>query len=354
MTSVRVLFDGHWWPEGPTSNRSVMRAIVTGWVRAFPSDDVWIAGPGPRPDDLPDAARWVSTRIPQHGLATMVELPVVARRVRPDIVVTHNFAPISGRATRAVFVHDFMFVTNPEWFTSAERQYFRVLRASLRRADRIFTSSGTEAARIDRTLRPAQPTTPVGLALPDQLVHAEPTAPAWVEGLEGYLLTVGRLNVRKNLERAIQGALRSGACTPSRPLVVVGEAQGKVAALSAEAEGAIATGAIRMAGFVSDGELAYLYAHTDLFVFVSLDEGFGMPCIEASYFAAPIVASDIAVFREILGTTATFADPTDARAIAASITTALADPRPTAPIARYDWDGAVQTLRSTALEAHVA
>jgi glycosyltransferase involved in cell wall biosynthesis len=50
---------------------------------------------------------------------------------------------------------------------------------------------------------------------------------------------------------------------------------------------------------VSYSELSWLYSHASLFVFPSLDEGFGLPLVEAYFFNCPTIASDIAPFREI-------------------------------------------------------
>ncbi len=48
-------------------------------------------------------------------------------------------------------------------------------------------------------------------------------------------------------------------------------------------------------------ELVYYYKHAQALINPSLSEGFGLPLIEASYFGCPVVASDIPVFREVLG-----------------------------------------------------
>lgn len=51
----------------------------------------------------------------------------------------------------------------------------------------------------------------------------------------------------------------------------------------------------------SIADFVYLYKHTVALIHPSLAEGFGLPLIEASYFSCPIIASDIPVFKEILG-----------------------------------------------------
>ena len=49
----------------------------------------------------------------------------------------------------------------------------------------------------------------------------------------------------------------------------------------------------------SDGELRWAYSHTDALIAASLQEGFGLPLVEAAQFGLPLICSDIPVFREV-------------------------------------------------------
>ncbi len=60
---------------------------------------------------------------------------------------------------------------------------------------------------------------------------------------------------------------------------------------------------------VDDDELKYLYQKCQLFIYPSLAEGFGLPPLEAMSQGAKIILSDLEVFREIYGATATYIDP---------------------------------------------
>ena len=94
-------------------------------------------------------------------------------------------------------------------------------------------------------------------------------------------------------------------------------------------------------------ELAWLYANAALAVSLSLDEGFGMPATEAAHFDAPLVASDIPVFRETVGDYASFVPPcAPASEIAEVIDAAWGTPADGAEVrARYSWDAATTALR---------
>lgn len=355
---VRILFDGFWWASGPYSNRQVLREFVFAWEREFPEDELVIAVRRSALEkarrELPERVELVGTRLAPQGVSAIVELPAIARRVGAELVLAHNFSPLSGRS--AVFVHDLMFESNPEWFTRKELLYFSLMTRFLPRADYVFTSSRTEAARIGAVARPKRAVVATGLGFPPGLDSAAPTPLAALHGASGFVLVVGRLNVRKNLATALAAAVKSGRVSPDFPVVVVGEPSGKSAELPAEVAAAVETGAIMFTGFISDGELAWLYSHTDLFLFLSLDEGFGIPTLEALFFGAPIVASDIAVFREILGDRARFVDPLSVDDVAEAIRGTLDDHTASRPASvrpeelGYSWDNSVHRMRDVIVD----
>lgn len=62
-------------------------------------------------------------------------------------------------------------------------------------------------------------------------------------------------------------------------------------------------------GYVEDDELITLYNNTEVFVFPSLYEGFGLPPLEAMACGAPVITSDISSLPEIVGESAVLIDP---------------------------------------------
>ena len=60
---------------------------------------------------------------------------------------------------------------------------------------------------------------------------------------------------------------------------------------------------------ISDYELKWCYEHASALVSASLNEGFGIPLIEAQYFSVPLIVSNIEPYREIAGSGTVFFDP---------------------------------------------
>jgi glycosyltransferase involved in cell wall biosynthesis len=83
--------------------------------------------------------------------------------------------------------------------------------------------------------------------------------------------------------------------------------------------------AVAFAGYVSDHDLVALYNACELFVFPSLDEGFGLPALEAMCCGAPVVASGTSSLPEVIGRSDALFDPTRPDEIATAMYRALSD-----------------------------
>lgn len=352
---MRLLFDGYWWERGPGANRTVQRELIAAWSRCHPGDEIVVAlRRGAEAGDLPQRASVVRTVLWPHAVSNRWELPRLARRARADAIVCHNYTPARGESI--VFVHDVMFEEHPEWFSRAERLYFRPMLPWARRASAIATSTRTEAARILRSAPGLPAPVVTGLGVPAALTGLRRRPERIGEGA-AFAVTVGRLNVRKNLETIMLAAARSERISPATPMCIVGgDAHSGVGSrVPAAARALLEDGSIVMLGALADEELAWLYANTALAVALSLDEGFGMPAVEAASFGAPLLASDIPVFRETVGGYATFVDPLDVRAVAGAIDEAWgARPSPAARdriLSAYRWDAAALAMRDTLARA---
>ncbi len=118
----------------------------------------------------------------------------------------------------------------------------------------------------------------------------------------GFVLCVGTLEPRKNLELAI----RAYSALPERfrrrrPLVMVGMRGWLTSKLESLMQPMVASGEIRPLGFTSDEDLAVLYAAALSLVYPSLYEGFGLPPLEAMASGTPVIVSDRSTLPEVVG-----------------------------------------------------
>jgi glycosyltransferase involved in cell wall biosynthesis len=128
-----------------------------------------------------------------------------------------------------------------------------------------------------------------------------------------YVLAVGTLEPRKNLERLVTG-FRQADLNGCRLLVAGMRGWGDV-----EVSG---TG-VSWLGFVPDEELARLYRGACCVAYLSPYEGFGLPLIEAMACGAPVVAARGGSAEEVTGGAAVLVDALDTDAIAAGLTEAI-------------------------------
>jgi glycosyltransferase involved in cell wall biosynthesis len=103
--------------------------------------------------------------------------------------------------------------------------------------------------------------------------------------------------------------------------------------------------AVRLIEYPDDDTLRYLYSFASAFVYPSLNEGFGIPLLEAMACGTPVIAADIPVFREVAGDAAVYFDPRDPESLARAIDTGLDEATRREHIARgfqrlqsYSWD----------------
>ncbi|WNM27803.1 glycosyltransferase family 1 protein [Demequina capsici] len=302
---MRVAIDAIWWLDGPPSGRNIVRDLARAWVNAFPDDEITLyvqprAADSAR-SELP-SARIVESSAQRLPHALLVRgMRALGRDV--DVVISNNFGIGAVDAFSIVILYDTIFVRHPEWFSAKERLYLSRIRRSLRHTDRVVTGAESEVVAtlaVWPELEHRMVATDYGV--PRELVESTALP---VHGIaKPFVLSVGRFNVRKNLTRLVEafGRSRIGA---THELVIVGPRDGLPPALAADPN---VERSVVMPGAVSPGELRWLYENAAALAFPTLDEGYGLPMIEAAAFGLPVIASDIPALREV-GVSARSFDP---------------------------------------------
>jgi|GEM_PF-2716991 len=95
---------------------------------------------------------------------------------------------------------------------------------------------------------------------------------------------------------------------------------------------------------IDDTELAELYEMSKYLIFSSIDEGFGLPLVEASQHKLPAIASDIPVFREIAGDGARYFEAANPDELAKEIIRGCGQPKMTTNIERIYWAASINEL----------
>lgn len=206
----------------------------------------------------------------------------------------------------------------------------RVLRTSLDRADQVVTVSDTVRQEILAFSRSA-PVAVVCNGLDTvRFAEVDPQVREQVRVRlrlpEQFLLTVGHFEPRKNygtLVDAVAALHREGM---SWPLVLVGNDSGERVRIEEHVRSSGLQASVHLLSGISDLEVRCLYSMASMLVFPSKYEGFGIPLLEAMAFNVPVAASDIPVFREILGGAGHYFDPDSAAAMASAISTIASTP----------------------------
>ncbi|PCI75332.1 hypothetical protein COB21_05790 [Candidatus Aerophobetes bacterium] len=140
-----------------------------------------------------------------------------------------------------------------------------------------------------------------------------------IESMHGYILVVGATHARKNYEALLQGwkIHRQQQGEKALPLVWVGyDCPDYKGSFIDDVNPFINSGEIIHLDRVTRHTLNQLFLNASLFVVASHEEGFSIPPIEANQFKCPVIASDIAVHRWVLGEAALFFNPNDPEKLA--------------------------------------
>ncbi|MCB1033194.1 MAG: glycosyltransferase family 4 protein, partial [Acidobacteria bacterium] len=289
------------------------------------------------------------------------------RKARPLLVAADGnrvvFAPnylVPGtfrlcRGALVATVHDLGYLKVPETLQEETLdQLRRGMKRTFRQVRQVVTPSHAVAREIvEAGLAPAERVTAVHHG-PGQLVQTSPGQISQ-EVPRPFALFVGTVEPRKNLPVVLEAWHRlREAGRPIPPLVVCGKLGWKSELIASELDAARGQGWLHHLGYVGNPTLKALYREAWVVVFPSLYEGFGLPAVEAQEAGAPLLCSDIPVFREVVGEAALFASPQAPQAWCEQLCRLLDNPelsrelaaRGQESVARLSWQrAAAETLQ---------
>jgi glycosyltransferase involved in cell wall biosynthesis len=153
-----------------------------------------------------------------------------------------------------------------------------------------------------------------------------PDKPEPISTLEDkkFIMYLGRPLPHKNLDRLMQAFAKLKAKHPELILVLAGK---KDVLFERHEKYAQENGIkdVVFTGFVSEGQLRWLYENTACYVFPSLSEGFGLPGLEAMMHGAPVASSNATCLPEVYGDAAAYFDPLNVDDMAAVVEKIITD-----------------------------
>jgi glycosyltransferase involved in cell wall biosynthesis len=236
---------------------------------------------------------------------------------RGNIVhATSLVMPGSSKSTpMTVFIHDVSFLRFPDAYPARGLAWHRAaLRRAQDRVDLVLVPSTRVADDLQNWGFPADRIAVTGEGSDHREVGLRPSDGG------SYFLAVGTLQPRKNLATLVTAYARIRSRLPEPwPLKIVGpEGWGDISITGP-------TDGVEWLGAVGDSELTDLYAGARVFAYVPLDEGFGLPVVEAQRAGVPVVASTAVPSATAFPLGALTVDATDSDALETALLTAATD-----------------------------
>lgn len=279
------------------------------------------------------------------------------RSLKPDLVhFGKDHQPILYRGKVVTTMHDLttarFYNPNKNWLLFKFKQivYIFVVKIVAKKSDHIITASEFVKNDLIRYTHVKPEKISVTLEAADK-IHSPAEFFTKFEK-KPFLLYVGRTLPHKNLQRLVEAFAQLKKTHPDLNLIFVG----KKDSLSTRLEDFAHNNNIKdvhFTGYVSEGQLRWLYENCSAYAFPSLSEGFGLPSLEAMMHGAPVASSNATCLPEINGNAAHYFDPLDINDIAKKIDEVLTDTnlrndlikKGSVQVKKYSWKRMAQQTR---------
>ncbi len=297
---MRIALDASYSVDPQPSGIGVYSTeILNGLASAYPHDEFLRCY---RPKKY-----WSAPRTPRKRLL-LSSVPTF----RADLFHALNQRLDRRPAKRVLCTFHDLFVLTAEYSSPEFRARFAAqARHAASRADLIIAVSHFTARQVSDLLH----VEPSRIRVVPHGVHA---APQSQQPREKIVLFVGALQTRKNLVRLIEAF---EALPQDWRLVLAGAPSGYGAAAILERVHA----RVEVTGYLPAPQLEQLYARASIFAFPSLDEGFGIPVLEAMARGLPAITSNSSALPEVAGDAALLVDPRSNAEIAGALTQLATD-----------------------------
>lgn len=265
-------------------------------------------------------------------LRVPIAFPVECRRERLDVFHAQYILPPFCNSRSVTTIADILFERYPQLFSAAERISFGLLFPwSARRSDHIITVSQASKKDIVERFRIDPTRVTVIYEAPRQEFrvmerdHCRETLAREYGVCFPFILYVGRINARKNLERLVRAFSVLVSKGFPHELVIVGKQDWMADRVRQEVRSLSLESRVRFVGYVPYGDLPVFYNAADVFAYPSICEGFGIPVVEAMACGVPVVTSFGSSLEEVASCAAALAEPYSVPSIANALEKVLSD-----------------------------
>jgi glycosyltransferase involved in cell wall biosynthesis len=287
-----------------------------------------------------------------------LERPAIETLSGP-VDIAHSMHPLlmpSRAAARVVTIYDLFFLHDPAGAAAEIRRDYPALSPShARRAAAVVVISEYTAREVASRL---------GVA-PDRIVLCPPGAPSWSPrpalSRSGPILYIGSSEPRKNVPGLLRAYARLRSRLPGAPdLTLAGRSPEPGSDILDLISRPPLHPHVRHVGYVPDEERQRLYRAASMLVVPSLDEGFGIPVVEAMTVGVPVIAANRGALPEVVGDAGQLVEPLDDDAMAEAMRRFLEEPafaeaaveRGHRRARRYSWTASAETLLDAYRDIH--
>jgi len=275
----------------------------------------------PQADLFPQTNNYTQHIIPFKRLWTHLRFATALWATSYDVVwVPAHTLPRFFPTKAVVTIHDLGYLHFPEAHADKDRQYLDwSTRYSARRANHVLADSmATKADLIHHYNISSEKITVVYPGI-NPALKPTPLANRVRERYklpERYLLFIGTLQPRKNIERLVQAFDQWRQASDQKDMML---ALGGKAGWLFDPAWVKGVANVQQLGYIADDDLAALYSEAWGYVMPSLYEGFGFPILEAMRCETPVLCSNTSSMPELAGDAAILVDPLDVNSIAHGI-----------------------------------
>lgn len=319
-------------PVAPGGIATYAGAIAARLPELIPAYQHLHLHPHARPTALSPRASDVACWTPAHHRWERLTLTAELWRLNLALLHAPDFvAPLAGYRRLVVTVHDLSFLRRPHLLAPDARRHYSQTRRSVERADIVIVDAESVKRELIEHYR--TPDSRIRVIPLGRHEHCHPpTASDAPDQLEtwhltpGYLLFVGTFDPRKNLPGLIAAYDALVQRRPDAPPLVLAGFGGLHSDLVRQL---IATRGltrrVHVLGPVHSADLAVLHRYAGVFVLLSLDEGFGLPLVDAMASGVPCVVANRGALPEVSGGAALLVEPDDYEGASHAIERALLD-----------------------------